>query len=411
MSKFIGFSAILSAMLLAACGGGGGSPGENTLPYSISLRADKTQLPLNPGHEFAGQGVYAPYTTTLYVEARQGGMLIPGGEEVFACNVAQGLDSGFLYYLDGDDDHEDDDGNPLAYRSIVLGANSGGNSFHFHAWDKAGVARITCSVTDPRDGRVHAASVDITVGGTTNKPSNVLTTVQAPGYLGWQNNVVGVPNSVVVQARVFDDLNQPVSGPAGANVSVKILPVSGSVYAGARLMAGNQSRGPNEELWAATVGGVTSFMLASGPDTGTTGCSPVLNNANCNRSGTIVLELTVDRLDNDVTNGISDPIRSLMAINVVNGVTTSPLSINGANLTATVGADVVFALSANGGVPPYRWSFEERLPAGLGLRPDGIIVGSPLVVGTTNMVIVVTDNTNNTVRINIPVTVEAPEEE
>ena len=51
-------------------------------------------------------------------------------------------------YLD-----EDDDGNPTAYRSITLGSNAGGNSFHFHAGNQAGTATITCSVEDPRDKR------------------------------------------------------------------------------------------------------------------------------------------------------------------------------------------------------------------------------------------------------------------
>ena len=399
MSKFIGWSIILSATLLAACGGGGGSSGQNTLPYSISVKSDKTQLPLNAAYNPAGQGVYAPFTTTMYVEARQGGMPIPGGEDIFACNMAQGLDSASLYYLDGDEEHEDDDGNPLAYRSIILGSNSGGNSFHLHASDKAGTARVTCSVTDPKDGRVHSASVDVVVGGATNKPSHVRTFFQlAPYYLGWQDNTSGISNSVVVQTRVFDDLNQPVSNPVGANVSVKILPVSGSSFQNARLLAGTQSRNANQDLWVATVGGIGSFMLASGPmPFGVT-------------SGKIVLEMTVDRLDNDVTNGIAEPIRSLFAVDVVNGIATTPLSIAGATLSATVGVDYAYALTANGGVPPYQWTSNGGMPAGLGLTTDGIIVGRPLVEGDSTMVVTVTDSANNSVKINIPVSVQAPPE-
>lgn len=393
MFKLIKISAIVGAAMLAACGGGGGSPGENSLPYSISLRADTNQLPLNASHYPVGQGVYAPFTTTLYVEARQGSMAIPGGEDVFACNLARGLDSGSLYYLDGDEEHEDDDGNPLAYRSIVLGANSGGNSFHFHASDKAGTARITCSVTDPKDGRVYSASEDIVVGGVTNKPSNVLAVTQAPGYLGAQNNTSGLPNSVVVQARVFDDLNQPVPNSAGANVSVRILPVAGSVYSGARLMAGVQSRNPNEDLWVATVGGVGTFMVASGPD----------------RNGPIVLEITVDRADNDVTNGISQPIRSLTTIDVVNGVAVTPLAVAGTTVSATVGVDFAYALSAVGGVPPYKWS-ALGAPAGLGVTPEGVVIGRPTSAGASNMVVTVTDANNNSAMINIPVTVQAAAE-
>ena len=153
------------AALVAACGGGGGSSGDTQERYSITLRADKTALPINISHYPVGQGVEAPFTTTLYVNGREGNDPIQGGEDIFQCNVAGGLSTGSLYYLDGDEDHEDDDGNPLAYRSITLGANAGGNSFHFHAGDQAGTATITCSVTDPRDNRVYSASVNLTVGG------------------------------------------------------------------------------------------------------------------------------------------------------------------------------------------------------------------------------------------------------
>ena len=132
------------AVALVACGGGGGSPGTTQESYSITLRADKTQLPINVANTSPGIGVYAPYSTTLYVQASIGGRPIPGGKDIFGCNVAGGLDSGSLYYIDGDAAHEVevDDGNggkikvPGAYRSITLGSNSGGNSFHFHAGEK-----------------------------------------------------------------------------------------------------------------------------------------------------------------------------------------------------------------------------------------------------------------------------------
>ena len=70
---------VTSGAALVACGGGGGSPGKTDQPYSITLRTVKTQLPLNIANQPAGLGAYAAYTTTLYVEARQGGNPITGG--------------------------------------------------------------------------------------------------------------------------------------------------------------------------------------------------------------------------------------------------------------------------------------------------------------------------------------------
>ena len=46
MRKLIGILGLASATLLTACGGGGGSSGNTNERYSITLRADRTSLPL-----------------------------------------------------------------------------------------------------------------------------------------------------------------------------------------------------------------------------------------------------------------------------------------------------------------------------------------------------------------------------
>lgn len=352
------------SVLLAACGGGGGSPGATQESYSITLRAEKSQLPLNIQNVRAGQGAYAPFTTTLYVEARKGGQPIPGGDDIFGCNVAGGLSSGALYYLDGKSEHEVevDDGNggkikvPGAYRSITLGSNSGGNSFHFHAADQAGTARITCSVTDPRDSRIYSASVDIVVGGATQKAASVRAIAQAPGYLGSRDNLAGLRNSVAMQAFVMDDANQPVPNSGAPNLQVSIRSSLGAA-SGARLIAGSQS---GSVLQLSTSGGVGLFSLSSGVET-----------------GPIVLEFTTDRYDNNVANGIQDPVSALDQVYVVSEVATSPLSLTQADLgELTNGLPFTYALEAKGGVAPYTWTVT-GLPAGLVASSSGIISGTP----------------------------------
>ena len=152
-------------------------------------------------------------------------------------NIVQGFESGALYYLDGDDEHEDDDGNPLAYRSVVLGSNSGAATFHFHASNKAGTARVMCSVTNPRDNQVSSAAVDIVVGASTGMPASVYAIAQQPGYLGSQFNPNSIRNNVGIQAFVMDDATQPIPNPAGGapNLQVRIVPTAASE--GARIMA------------------------------------------------------------------------------------------------------------------------------------------------------------------------------
>lgn len=384
MRKLFGVAALALTSVLTACGGGGGSPGSTDLPYTISVRAAKTQLPINIAGVQASIGAYASYTTTVYVEAREGGAPIPGGEDIFACAIVQGLDSGALYYLDGDDEHEDDAGNPLAYRSITLGANSGANSFHFHAGTKAGTARITCSVTNPVDKQVASASVDIVVGAQTGKPASVLATVQAPGYLGSRDNTRSIRNNVVISARVMDDANQPIPAPAAANLKVSIRPFGAS--AGARLLSGSQS---GSTVQVQTIGGEGQFSLSSGPS-----------------AGVILLELTTDRADNNVANGLQDPITQLVAVGVHNAVATTPLVISDADITVTVGMSYSYALTAQGGVPPYQWS-STALPAGLTLSADGVISGTPTAPkGNYQVVVTVTDETGGSLSKNMTIKVE-----
>lgn len=395
MKKIFKATALVLAATIAACGGGGGSSGDTQESYSITLRADKTQLPLNIQNVGAGQGVYAPFTTSLYVEARKGSSPIPGGENIFGCNVSGGLDSGSLYYLDGNSEHEKeiDDGNggkitvPLAYRSITLGANAGGSSFHFHTGNQAGIARVTCSVTDPRDKRVYSASVDITVGGATGRAASIQAIAAYP-VLGTQGNSNNLRTSTAIEAHVLDDANQPVAAPAKANLLVAI--VSGGAASGARLLAGSQS---GSELQVSTTGGVGLFSLASGP-----------------AAGSILLEMTADRFDNDVSNGIQDRVVSLYVVSAHDSLAMMPLVISGeAAIVINRSVPFAYALFADGGVSPYKWSFVGSLPSGLTLSESGVINGTTgAAEGNYGVVMRVTDGSGASVIRNMTLTVKAP---
>lgn len=382
MKKMILCAAV--ALGLAACGGGGGSPGQTTQSYSIQLRADKTQLPVNLANTGPGIGASAAYTTTLYVDARQGDMPIPSGSEIFQCAVTSGLDSAVLYYLDGTD-KKDDQGVLMSSRSIVLGSNSGSSSFHLHAINKAGVATVTCTVTDPRDKRVLSASVNVTVGGAVqNTPASVTSVTQTPGYLGARDNVTGLRNNVAIEARVFDDRNQPVTSTV-PNVLVRILP--SFAYEGARLISGSQA---GSSLQVNSLNGVAQFSLSSGPS-----------------AGTILLETIADRSDNNVSNGVQDPIRSLSAVGVYDQVATTALAFSGQTIAGVRSQPLVSALVASGGLPPYRWTVVSGLPDGLQLSSDGVLSGTPTVAGSFSMVVRVADNQGTLVTSNVAVNVAA----
>lgn len=395
MKKFWKTLLLASSAALAACGGGGGSGGESALQYRITLTTAKSQLPINIANQPASIGAFAPYTTTLYVDARVGSNPIPGGSDTFGCAIVQGLDSGSLYYLDGDSEHEDADGNPGAYRSVTLDANSGGASFHFNSSNQAGTARVVCSVTDPRDGKVYSASVDILVGAATGKVASVVGKAEAPFGLISQNAVTQPPangqviyrNNLGIQAFVMDDANQPIPAPSAPNLQVSIRSI-GAAAVGARLLQGNQS---GSVLQVRTIGGVGLFSLASGPSI-----------------GSIVLEYVTDRFDNDVTNGIQDPVTSLHAVPVADNFATAPLALGALPTpTLTVGIPAAAVFSAQGGVAPYTWS-AINLPGGLAITADGIVSGVPQgPAAPYNSVITVVDALGAKVSSNVTFTVAA----
>ena len=366
-------SLVLSApILLIGCGGGGGSAGETTRQYSIKLSASNTSLPVNVGASLPGygNGDYYPYLSTIYIQAHAGHNPIPNQDDgAFSCNITSGLSSGALYYLDGKDEHMVDvviRGEtvkvPGAYRNISLGANAGGASFHVISHDIIGDVTVQCSVTDPRDQQIYTDRATVRVGGGSSSRPATVTLNKQVAYVGSRDNLNNIPNSVGVQAILKSDNGQPVAVSAHANASLQVNIVPNAASDGAKLQAGGQTYSGSMQI--GTVNGIGQFSVASGPS-----------------SGSLLLRLTVDRADNDVSNGIQDPITQYAVIPVVNAVASTPLVIPASELALTVQNAEPFAhaLIAEGGVAPFYWSTSSPLPAGLSLGSDGLISGVPNV--------------------------------
>jgi hypothetical protein len=231
--------------------------------------------------------------------------------------------------------------------------------------------------------QVSSASVDIVVGASTGQPANVIATAQAPGYLGTSTNTQNLRNNVAISALVMDDANQPVPDPSDANLQVNVRPFGAS--AGARLLSGRQS---STTVQVKTIGGEGQFSLSSGPS-----------------SGVILLELITDRYDNNVSNGVQDAVMQLMAVSVHKAVRTDPLAITDAEITVTNGFPFSYAMTAQGGVPPYTWS-ASGLPTGLTMSSDGVITGTPTAPKGSYMVVVTVTDEVGPVTKNITIKVE-----
>lgn len=388
---------MLAAMLiglLVGCGGGGGAGGGG--PYTIKLNVDRTLLPLNIAGDAPNIG--GRYTATIYVDARDNGdRPIPGGDEVFGCAVTGGLDTGALYYLDGDPEHETTetiDGVEIttqnAYRSVVLDSNSGAASFHFHAGDTVGAVTIRCTVTEPTSNITRTAQATIQVGGTsTGKASQVVVDKanwNFPGYLFAQG--VNSPNQGQMQVTIVDEAGQRVPNTTGTinNLRVRIVPDAATLAEDTATLRGVNKSGEGvagPAIHISSINGQAQFTLVSGTNT-----------------GTVLLEFQADRSDNNVDNGIVEPIYNYAAVPVVFEVVTppepgDPLAITTTSLPAAqFGVPYGVALSGSGGVLPYTWSqVSVGLPAGLSISSSGVISGEPFenTSGSYNFVVGLTD--------------------
>lgn len=418
--QLAGWLGVCALGLIASCGGGGGSGGAG--PYSISLRVDAASLPLNLAGEVANIG--GRYTTTVYVSARDnGGRPIPGSEDSsFACSVVAGLDSGALYYLDGDPEHqttEDINGvqvtTPNAYRSITLGSNAGNASFHLHASNIAGTVRIRCTVTEPDTNIQRSAEINIQVGGNpSGLVSQVIISPFSPNYLFPQG--FGSFTQVQGQASIVDEAGQTIASPVAGvnNIEMNILSNPTTPAEDAALLRGVNAAGSTvsgKSIRVRSINGQALFTLVSGI-----------------AEGPITLEAVSDRADNNVDNGITERIFNLITVSVVtespgSATPDNPLTIETTSLPAAA-AEISYGavLEASGGVAPYTWSLSlgSRLPSGLSLSTSGIITGTPIEVvsGTYNFVVQVKDATgatslaslgiSYTAAPNDPVVVESP---
>jgi hypothetical protein len=157
-------------------------------------------------------------------------------------------------------------------------------------------------------------------------------------------------------AFVMDDANQPVASSSAPNLQVSIR--SGiSTASDARLLAGNQS---GSVVQLNTGGsGTAQYSLLSG-----------------NETGLVVLEFTADRYDNNVQNGIQDPVSALKQVYVVSDITGRLAVVPTYFGDVTNGLPFFYMMEAQGGLPPYTWTIT-GLPAGLTADSAGVITGTP----------------------------------
>ena len=401
---FRGLALGATASLLVACGGGGGgggSDGGGNSPLvpnpaetlKLTFSADRTSLPLNIAGDAAAIG--SPYTSTINLR----GSFVPGGgTEGGNCwsaefNIISGAASGFLV-------PPSLTGATSGVATFFTSSSSGNWKVLLNATDKAGTVTIEVAVPNPNTATVTCNDDKIEIGarfagtpisyireqfqiqvggGATGRPAQVVVTRQAANFLYAQG--LNGPTQMVLQATIVDEAGQRVPDTANALRARIVSDPNSGADDTARLLFGAANVPAGEWVSSSSINGQAQFSVRSG-----------------NRLGVITIEVEADRADNNVANGVAEPISNVAAIPVVSNNPLDPLAITTTALTdAYVGATYAGAIAATGATAPYSWSLASdqvlpALPPGMSLDADGALSGTPTAAGSFTFTVEATDS-------------------
>jgi hypothetical protein len=314
---------LLTSLAVSSCGGGGSNGGAASPPLNgtITLTASKTSLPRNPNGVLPFPG--SPYTAEVnFVYRNNNGQITAlTSDATFTINQPS------IVSISPPDDPSTTDINELQQRFVSFfdTTNNGTYTMFVTSYDVAGTATLTAAATDPSTGQTVSRTLNFTVAGAPPLPASVVVT-PSPSTI-YITGVAGGVTSSIISAQVFDGADQPVPDPGAAdNVRFEIVGDAG----GGRL-SGNSGTG--NSITAKTVAGIATVAFQSG-----TVLPP----------GPVQIRATVDRADNDVSNGIADPVSATNSVAVSDGK-IQDLALSSPDLDA-INANLVFAGVNEGGL-------------------------------------------------------------
>ncbi len=290
----IGLVFLAATLALGGCGGGGGdSSFSDPNDLDITLHADTTQLPVQSRNQFVHP--YSElYTTNVWAEvSRKNGDPLPNATEVQFTVVGGKTQTGALYPSDLEEENED--GTPAAFWSWSEESGGGIARLIFHAWQQTGTVTIRAAVTDPDTGRQSFEEIEITVGSetATGLPAAVTTRLDSgPVYVANQ----GKNDTARMEVFVRDPSGQTVDDPSSANVKIELL----NPEIGATLVGSNGERG--SIVYTRTTRGKAQATMLAG-----------------NTTGSAKIRVTADAEDNNVDNGIQEPVKDDVTVTISDG--------------------------------------------------------------------------------------------
>ncbi len=262
----------------------------------IQLSTTATTLPVSP-YTFAQQGAApfpgnflgSPYIAEVDITLRHiNGQLVSGGTanvSISPTSVAQlstGTGTQFQTILP----------------SLTVSAPAGVATVYVHAGNVAGTAVLTVTALDPDgSGQTISSQLTITVaGGSSGLPGGITVSSSGPAYVSDSGG-----QASIVTARVTDGSNAVVPNPAGFdNVEFQILTANTDAQLSGTNAAGQSVKGTKIDV--ATHNGIAAVTLLPGL-----------------QQGPVQIKATADRGDNNVDNGIQDPISATVTVVVSDG--------------------------------------------------------------------------------------------
>ncbi|MBL8298027.1 MAG: Ig-like domain-containing protein [Rhodanobacteraceae bacterium] len=303
---------LTAGLMLASCGGGGGSGGDGAFQPvtsgTLTITTTATSLPMNRqgGLPFLG----SPYIAELNITWRRANGDLVSGQKV-AVSINPVTVAGFSKL---DDPATQTEFNPTTGAYVrgneffdILGSGpvdvTGGHATVFvHSFDTAGVATVTVTANDTASPTTISKTIQISVANVASTlPASIVSEV-SPNHVYLQET--GGSNSTIVSAVVRDGGNQFVPDPGTGNTTfnnVQFEVVGGANYGSlSALGAGGSNTGTTVK--SRTVQGIASASFRAGTI-----------------QGPVQIRSIADRADNNVDNGIGDPVVSTASVVVSDG--------------------------------------------------------------------------------------------
>ena len=282
-----------------------GPPNDNRL----TIQVQSTQLPIRPRTLGFNETVFfgSPYMTEVVVTWRNldGTCVVPtSDDDQIGIAIGPGLAPAGIWYDDPttpESEFFDDNGNVVLFQSIAASPNGCSALFHVVSDGTSGPVNITAVAVDQLTGETISASTQLNIfSGAVALPGSVFIDSDTfPVYIQGVNGAQSKPVSVLV----VDGAGTNVPNPA-AGVNNVVLEIVGGAQGGERLRGVNAAGATvtGGSIALRSVSGVAAAIYESGT-----------------RSGVITLRATSDRADNNVDNGIQDPVVSTRTIVVSDG--------------------------------------------------------------------------------------------